>query len=722
MTNSSPVTDGAPDVLDGRVHPRAKEIPASTQYRTTLSNEDSEDFVVVQPSFDDHGEIVLSGSSSSQEKSRERQSRSPDGDNKEDDPELRNPSSPDRQERGPCHTRNLSALFGKTSISDDTPGPEHIDAELVSRKHRRMFSGDVTNPNLAHRRLNSGGNAAPVPRRHHRESSEGLDILSAAANASKEELAAVAGTGTTPVESWEVNQQPRPSIGQVSASSSSSCSPRPPLSYGQVSTRSVQQQHQMEPPPQRQRGHHPLPQQHPGYVVHYPTEITGSNNHLYPVHHHGGAYYDHHYSSKGPMHHYSPEYLQQPPEYYKVSEFRNSRAPQPQEHEPNHFGPDHPAPEWESRRTNISCSDSVVASSSHQGVQTFVTAIAVGKGNRIVPTSSKHKNAATNTEPGSAPLPSEVGHHRNLSSFSSLGTILGSSIYPEPSAQTESEENKKKEHHRATSSSVSFLNGFEVGLDDANFLRNLQASNASSSSYRGSPPPAQRRVPGAPLPRSPSKSPPPQEDSEQEEGSEAVAGGILKLAAGGTSKRVRRKCTAPGCTNRVVQGGLCISHGAKRKICKHPGCNKNVKKAGLCSTHGPARKRCEHAGCSKVAVQGGRCIAHGAKKKLCSVEACTKQAILSGMCKKHHDQAQHYHRSVSVADDLVGADPFCRPVATTGIRKPTHTRGLSIFQEMSADAVSTLLNDPNSATVPKGNALKAPVAPPSSTVQSGRMW
>jgi len=44
---------------------------------------------------------------------------------------------------------------------------------------------------------------------------------------------------------------------------------------------------------------------------------------------------------------------------------------------------------------------------------------------------------------------------------------------------------------------------------------------------------------------------------------------------------------APSCLNRVVQGGLCIAHGAKRKTCSHPGCTKNVKKASKCSQHGP---------------------------------------------------------------------------------------------------------------------------------------
>ena len=75
--------------------------------------------------------------------------------------------------------------------------------------------------------------------------------------------------------------------------------------------------------------------------------------------------------------------------------------------------------------------------------------------------------------------------------------------------------------------------------------------------------------------------------------------------------RRNRKCTFPDCPNKVVQGGLCISHGAKRKICLHPGCTKNVKKLGLCSAHGPARKKCEFEGCVKVAIQGGKCRAHG---------------------------------------------------------------------------------------------------------------
>lgn len=99
--------------------------------------------------------------------------------------------------------------------------------------------------------------------------------------------------------------------------------------------------------------------------------------------------------------------------------------------------------------------------------------------------------------------------------------------------------------------------------------------------------------------------------------------------------RPRRRCTVQGCSNRVVQGGLCISHGAKRKPCGYLNCPKFVKNAGMCSAHGPRRKRCLIEGCEKAAVQNGTCIAHGAKKKLCVMEGCERQGVVKGKCKRH---------------------------------------------------------------------------------------
>lgn len=284
------------------------------------------------------------------------------------------------------------------------------------------------------------------------------------------------------------------------------------------------------------------------------------------------------------------------------------------------------------RRGSIDISDRAIeAHHQHHGSQALVTAIAVGNGEKTL-------------------RPSTGAHHRKLSSIS-LSALFGPALFggSEPQASLHP---LKVGHHRQTSSSISFLDS--LGDVDDSFLRNLQAADADVASELGVSGPAAVRS-------------------------------DTKLASGGTSKRVRRKCSIEGCANRVVQGGLCITHGAKRKTCKHPGCDKNVKKAGLCSTHGPARKRCDAEGCDKVAVQGGRCISHGAKKRVCLVDGCSKQAILSGMCKKHHDKAS--------AEGKLGpaAGPFCREVKPKAKRQ--HTRGLSIFQEISADTVQSILND-----------------------------
>lgn len=307
-----------------------------------------------------------------------------------------------------------------------------------------------------------------------------------------------------------------------------------------------------------------------------------------------------------------------------------------------------------------------------QGVQTLVTTIGVSEGERTIHSTVPHRDRVNNLE-----NIEPQGHHRKTSSLSSL-VFVGDSAEPVP-----------RGHHRSLSSSVSFLQGLEVGLEgDAAFLHHLQASTGTSA-------------PGYTVAK--------QIKETQVQSPQMVSGREVdnvdvksKLAAGGTSKRVRRKCTIDGCPNRVVQGGLCISHGAKRKQCKHPGCTKNVKKAGLCSTHGPARKRCETEGCTKVAVQGGRCIAHGAKKKMCCIEDCSKQAIMAGMCKKHHDQSQSRLPPPGTSPEqctvihntgLGGRSPFLDK--STKPAKPSHKRGLSIFQEMSADTVGNLLLSAN---------------------------
>ena len=45
-------------------------------------------------------------------------------------------------------------------------------------------------------------------------------------------------------------------------------------------------------------------------------------------------------------------------------------------------------------------------------------------------------------------------------------------------------------------------------------------------------------------------------------------------------KRVNCKCSHQKCDNRAVQGGVCVTHCARRKCCAHPRCDKAVRLFG----------------------------------------------------------------------------------------------------------------------------------------------
>jgi hypothetical protein len=88
----------------------------------------------------------------------------------------------------------------------------------------------------------------------------------------------------------------------------------------------------------------------------------------------------------------------------------------------------------------------------------------------------------------------------------------------------------------------------------------------------------------------------------------------------GPPRKQRQKCRHEACTNIVVQGGVCIKHGAKvktRGTCRHDGCTNYVQKGGVCMKHGAKRKKCRHDGCTNLAQKGGICFKHGAKRKKC---------------------------------------------------------------------------------------------------------
>eukprot|EP00986_Skeletonema_menzelii_P008032 scaffold3256_cov120-Skeletonema_menzelii.AAC.4 len=112
---------------------------------------------------------------------------------------------------------------------------------------------------------------------------------------------------------------------------------------------------------------------------------------------------------------------------------------------------------------------------------------------------------------------------------------------------------------------------------------------------------------------------------------------------GQSSERTPKKtykyvCSADGCTNHVVTGGVCVRHGAKVKLCSSEGCTNLAIKGGVCIRHGAKKKLCSSEGCTNQAQIGGVCMRHGAKDKIsiCSSEGCTNQARRKGgVCVRH---------------------------------------------------------------------------------------
>ena len=73
-----------------------------------------------------------------------------------------------------------------------------------------------------------------------------------------------------------------------------------------------------------------------------------------------------------------------------------------------------------------------------------------------------------------------------------------------------------------------------------------------------------------------------------------------------------KHCSSEGCTHIVVNGGLCIKHGAKVKLCSSERCTNKAKLGGVCIKHGATMKRCSHDGCINQVARRGVCKKHGA--------------------------------------------------------------------------------------------------------------
>jgi hypothetical protein len=128
------------------------------------------------------------------------------------------------------------------------------------------------------------------------------------------------------------------------------------------------------------------------------------------------------------------------------------------------------------------------------------------------------------------------------------------------------------------------------------------------------------------------------ESSVAEEDESTALSGTISL---GKSKH--KFCKAPGCSNVARVGGVCVSHGAKLPRCNHSSeCSNIVVNGGVCTKHGAVRnnKKCSELGCNKEAKKGGVCYTHGAKRKKCYIPECKNVAVKGGACNKHGKESE----------------------------------------------------------------------------------
>jgi hypothetical protein len=84
------------------------------------------------------------------------------------------------------------------------------------------------------------------------------------------------------------------------------------------------------------------------------------------------------------------------------------------------------------------------------------------------------------------------------------------------------------------------------------------------------------------------------------------------------------------------------------------------------------------------------------------------------MCKKHHDHSNGITSTKSRSSSEDEEEMSCQEIKKSAgqRKKASHNRGLSIFQELSADAVSSMLNDApadSTAAVAHPEPRKSPV-------------
>ena len=80
-----------------------------------------------------------------------------------------------------------------------------------------------------------------------------------------------------------------------------------------------------------------------------------------------------------------------------------------------------------------------------------------------------------------------------------------------------------------------------------------------------------------------------------------------------------------------------MKHGATAKKCAAEGCTNNVVNSGVCIKHGATVKLCEREGCTNQAHDGLVCIRHGAKSRRAKAQEAKEQA--AAVVRQHQDDS-----------------------------------------------------------------------------------
>ena len=98
---------------------------------------------------------------------------------------------------------------------------------------------------------------------------------------------------------------------------------------------------------------------------------------------------------------------------------------------------------------------------------------------------------------------------------------------------------------------------------------------------------------------------------------------------------IKMGCQYEDCLYDATYFNVCITHKTKA-TCSVCDCIKRIVNNGVCIDHGAIRKICYHDGCTKLVINKNACRTHGAIVYTCSTDSCTNVAKKkTGLCKKH---------------------------------------------------------------------------------------